>query len=423
VLRGGYGVLYYHAANFEYPDTQGFSVATPFQSPQGPNFPGFQLAAGPPQIIQPSGNSLGPLSFLGNNVTYFERDHPTPTAQQWNLTIQHELWGSTLVEAAYAGGHSTHITAYGYDLNQLDPQYNSLGLALDDRVTNPFFGLIPSGTPLSGQTIARRQALRPYPAYLNVMLTSPPMSSTTYRSGQFKIDRRFSQGLGVLMSYTLSRLEGDVGRNIIDFATIGGAPQGAVMCGQNAKFDRRSCRSIEPQEVRHQFVGSTLYDLPFGKDQRFLSSGVLASIFGGFRLNGIITLRSGLPLVVRGANNGGTADRPNLVGDPALSGDEQSLRRWFNTSAFVAPAPFTFGSAPRVLSSPRGPGFASVDLSVIKNITFNTSSSLQLRAEFFNLFNRVNFNLPNTNFLSGEFGQITSAGEPRRVQFGVKMYF
>jgi hypothetical protein len=225
------------------------------------------------------------------------------------------------------------------------------------------------------------------------------------------------------MSYTLSRLEGDVGRNIIDFASIGGAPQGAVMCGQNATFDRRSCRSVEPQEVRHQFVASTLYDLPFGKDQRFLSSGVLASIFGGFRLNGIITLRSGLPLVVRGANNGGTADRPNLVGDPALSGDEQSLRRWFNTSAFAAPAPFTFGSAPRVLSSPRGPGFASVDLSVIKNITFNSSSSLQLRAEFFNLFNRVNFNLPNTNFLSGEFGQITSAGEPRRVQFGVKMYF
>ena len=77
------------------------------------------------------------------------------------------------------------------------------------------------------------------------------------------------------------------------------------------------CRSIEPQDVTHQFVASTLYDLPFGKGRRFLSSGLLAHIVGGFRVNGIVTLRSGLPLVVRGANNA-PADRPNLVGDPEL---------------------------------------------------------------------------------------------------------
>ncbi len=423
VLRGGYGVLYYHSANFEYPDTQGFSVATPFQSAQGAAFPGFQLAAGPTQIIQPSGNSLGPLSFLGNNVTYFETERPTPTQQQWNLTVQRELPGAMLVELAYAGSHGTHILGYGYDLNQLDPQYNALGLALDDRVPNPFVGLIPAGTPLSGATIARRQALRPYPAYLNVTVANPPLGNTNYHSGQLKVDRRFSRGFGVLVSYTLSRLTGDVGRNIIDFGTIGGAPQGNVMCSQNARFDRRSCRSIEPQDVTHQFVASTLYELPFGKDRRYLSSGgVLSHIVGGFRLNGIVTLRSGLPLVVRGANNG-LADRPNLVGDPELANSEQTLTRWFNTAAFAPPPPFTFGSTPRTLSHPRGPGFASVDLAVTRDVAFNKTSSLQLRAEFFNLFNRVNFNQPNTNFLSGEFGQITSAGDPRRVQFGVKMYF
>jgi hypothetical protein len=423
VLRGGYGVLYYHSANFEYPDTQGFSVATPFQSPQGAAFPGFQLAAGPPQIIQPSGNSLGPLSFLGNNVTYFETDHPTPTQQQWNVTVQRDVAGAMLIEAAYAGGHGTHIMGYGYDLNQLDPQYNALGLALDDRVANPFFGVIPAGTPLSGATIARRQALRPYPAYLNINVANPPLGSTKYHSAQVKVDRRFSQGFGALVSYTFSRLTGDVGRNVIDFGTIGGAPQGNVMCAQNAKFDRRSCRSIEPQDVTHQFVASTLYDLPFGKDRRFLSSGgVLSAIVGGFRLNGIVTLRSGLPLVVRGANNG-LADRPNMIGDPELGDGDQSLTRWFNTAAFAPPPPFTYGNTPRTLSNPRGPGFASVDLAVTRDIAFSPTNSLQLRAEFFNLFNRVNFNQPNTNFLSGEFGQIVSAGDPRRVQFGVKMYF
>jgi hypothetical protein len=188
------------------------------------------------------------------------------------------------------------------------------------------------------------------------------------------------------------------------------------MCGQNAKFDRRSCRSIEPQDITHQFVASTLYDLPFGPGRRYLTSGPLAAVAGGFRVNAIVSLRSGLPLVIRGASNGGVADRPNQVGDPELSSSDRTLTRWFNTAAFAPPAP-------RTLGSPRGPGFASVDLSIVKQIAFNQATTLQFRAEFFNLFNRVNFNLPNTNFLSGEFGQITSAGDPRRVQLGVKLYF
>ena len=116
VVRGGYGLFYYHSAVFEYPDTQGFSVR-PFQSTQGAAFPGFQLAAGPPQIIQPSGNTLGPLSFLGNNVTYFETHRPTPSTQQWNLGMQHELPASTLVELAYAGSRGTH-----FDRLRLRPQ-------------------------------------------------------------------------------------------------------------------------------------------------------------------------------------------------------------------------------------------------------------------------------------------------------------
>ena len=418
VVRGGYGIFYYHSAVFEYPDTQGFSVSTPFQSTQGAAFPGFQLADGPPQIIQPSGNSLGPLSFLGNNVTYFETHRPTPSTQQWNLNVQHELPASTLVELAYAGSRGTHLIGFGYDLNQLDPQYLSLGLALDDRVPNPFFGVIPAGTPLSGATIARSQALKPYPAYLAINVANPPLGRTSYHSGQVKLERRFSRGLGFLGAYTFSKLIGDVGRNIIDFGTVGGAPQSAVTCGQDSKFDRRSCRSIEPQDLTHSFVLSTVYELPFGKG----SSGWLDHVIGGFQLNGIVTLRSGLPLVVRGASNR-AADRPNLVGDPELPADERSLTRWFNTAAFAAPPPFTYGTTPRTLADVRGPGFASVDFSLTKNVALSQTMRLQVRSEFFNLFNRVNFNQPNVNFLSGGFGEITSADVARRVQFGVKLYF
>jgi hypothetical protein len=424
VLRGGYGILYYHSANFEYPDTQGYSVSTPFQSQRGTNFPAFQLSAGPPDLLEPSGNSAGPLSFLGNNVTYFERKRPTPSSQQWNLDVQHELPGSMLVDLAYAGSRGTHIVGFGYDLNQLDPQYLTLGLALDDPVPNPFFGQVPQG-PLSGPTISRRQSLRPYPDYLIITVQNPPLGTTMYHSAQVKMERRFSDGWGFLGSYTFSRLVGDVGRNIIDFNTVGGAPQSNVQCGQDSKFDRRSCRSIEPQDVTHQFVLSGLYDLPFGTGRRFLSSGgALAAIVGGFRVNGILSLRSGLPLVIRGANaTNGPADRPNMIGDPELPSGERTAERWFNTDAFAAPAPFTYGDTPRALSNARGPGFAGVDLALTRDIALGSRSRVQLRAEAFNLFNRTNLNLPNTNFLSGEFGRITTADLPRRIQFGGKFYW
>lgn len=136
----------------------------------------------------------------------------------------------------------------------------------------------------------------------------------------------------------------------------------------------------------------------------------------------LVVLRSGLPLVVRGANNG-AADRPNIIGTASLSNDEREPDRWFDTSVFVAPPQFTFGNVPRTLPNARGPGFASFDLSLVRNIRFTERSSLQLRAEAFNIFNRTNFNLPNTNFHSGEFSQITTAGEPRRVRLGLKLYF
>ncbi len=343
--------------------------------------------------------------------------------QQWNLSIQRELPGQILLDAAYAGSHGTHLIGFGYDLNQLDPQFLSLGLALDDRVPNPLLGKIPASTPLGGATISRRQSLLPFPAYLAVNVSNPSLGNTNYHSGQLKVEKRFSQGLSFLSSYTFSKLIGDVGRNIIDFGTTGGAPQNAVSCGQDAKFNRRSCRSIEPQDITHLHVTSALYELPIGKGKRFLSGGgALAQIAGGWQINGILTLRSGLPLIVRGANNR-AADRPNLIRSAKLPDEERSIDRWFDTGAFAAPPAFTYGNTPRTLPDVRGPGFASFDFSLAKNIAFTETVSLQFRSEFFNLFNRVNFNQPDANFLSGTFGRILSAGEPRRVQFGLKLYF
>jgi hypothetical protein len=115
----------------------------------------------------------------------------------------------------------------------------------------------------------------------------------------------------------------------------------------------------------------------------------------------------------------GVKDRPNLVGDPKIS--SPGPNSWFNTSAFALPPFGTFGSAGRNIL--KGPGFSSIDVSVIKNTAIRERATLQFRAEIFNLLDRANFNLPDSYLGSPSFGRILSAGTPRRVQFGLKLLF
>lgn len=419
IIRGGFGIFYYTGGQLQIPSSLGFGASTSFQSPRAGS-PSFQLANGPDRINQPIGTSLGARSLLGESVVITEPDTRTSYVQQWNLGVQRELPGDLLLDVAYAGSHGVKQLTNNYDLNQLDPRFLSLGLALDESVPNPFFGIIPAGTPFGGATITRRQSLRPYPAFGNIDVRSPNLGNTIYHSAQAKIEKRFSQGLSFLGAYTFSKQIGDVERQITSNQA---APQSGVNCGQSTKYDRRACRSILPQDITHLLTVSYVYELPVGQGKQFLSEdGVLGKILGGFQINGITTLRSGLPLIVRGASNG-AADRPNIIRSARLSRDERSPDRWFDTTAFAAPAPFTFGNVPRALSDARGPGFASFDFSLVKNIRLMERARLQLRAETFNLFNHVNFDQPNVNFLSGGFGTITGAGEPRRVQLALRLDF
>lgn len=421
VIRGAYGIFYYHTANFAFPDTTGFSLSTQYTSSQGP-LPVFQLKNGPAYIDQPPGSSLGPRTNLGSTVYYVEPNSRTPYIQEWNFGIQHTLPGSVVAEAAYAGSHGVKQVVASLDLKALAPQYLTLGLALDDRVPNPLFGKLPATSSLGGATISRSQSLQDFPAYTSVNLLSPNMGNSIYHSLQVRAEKRFSHGLSFLVAYTASKLIGDTGLNILN-VTMPGNPQSDVGCGQSRKYDRRSCRSIEPQDVSQMFVVSYVYELPVGSGKRLLSgAGPLPKILGGWQVNGIATLHTGLPLVIRGANNR-AADRPNQIRSAKLPEGQQTLNQWFDTLAFVAPPMFTYGSTPRTQPDVRGPGAASFDFSLFKNFRISERTALQFRSEFFNFFNRVNFNLPNGTFTSGGFGRITTAGDPRRVQLALKLMF
>ncbi len=197
-------------------------------------------------------------------------------------------------------------------------------------------------------------------------------------------------------------------------------------------YDRRLERAISPQDVSQRLVFSYVYDLPVGTGKKF-GGGWPAWMkvpLGGWQVNGILTLSTGIPLPITAPNTSGSysaVERPNLTADAQLSGDRSTsdkVNEWFNNSVFRQPAPFTFGNGPRTLPDVRAPGVRQMDFSVFKEFHFSERRSLQLRGEFFNLTNTPNFGAPGLTFGTGAFGMISSqTNTPRQIQFGMKAYF
>lgn len=410
IMRGGYGLFYYQPSGTHilgpYMGFNSTSSYTAFNSQ-----PAFQLSNGVPFINPPLGAEGGDGTFLGSSPGFQETNRLTPYVQQWNFGLQHTLPGNSVVEVSYAGNHGLHQASTGYNLNQLDPKYLSLGLALDDPIANPFASL-----GIFGKTISRQQTLLAFPAYTNVNVQFPGFGNSNYHSLLLRFEKRYSNGLSYLVSFTGAKMIGDMATRNSSWLSSG-LDSG---CGQNALFDRRSCRSIEPIDISKRVVASFVYDLPFGRGKSFLTSGIGSAIFGGWQLNGIYEARGGTPLIIRGANNR-AADRPDYLYSAKLSADERSEYRWFDTNAFAQSPLFTFGNAPKTLPDVRGPGLQSLDAAILRNIKLQESLTLQFRADAFNAFNHTNLSLPNTSFTSGTFGQITSAQDARIMQMSLKL--
>lgn len=427
VVRGGYGLFY--ATNFQrdyFGGTAGFaSTFTDYQPPGGnSNLPAFQFKDGfPSPVIQPIGVGLGPSGLLGQGVSYDESDGKNAASHQWTLSAQQQLAGDLVIEAAYTANRVTHLISGNYDLNQLDPEHLALGLALQTQVPNPYAGRVPGA--LGAPTISRAQSLRPYPYYGAVLVRNPHQGFSEYHAMLLSAEKRLSRGFVLLASYTFGKLMSD---SVVVPINFGAVEQVGVVGYQDGKFNRRAERSIDPTDVRHRLVISGIYELPFGDGKRWQPGRVVNWFAGGWQINTVTTVQGGLPLVIRGANNF-RADRPNYLGGAAL--DSPTAERWFNTEAFVNPPNFATGDAPRTLPDARTPGVFNIDLSLLKQVTLGRGLRLQLRAEAFNVTNRVNLGFPNTFFQAGpdgrnvgsNFGRITSARDARIVQFGLRLVF
>jgi hypothetical protein len=305
-----------------------------------------------------------------------------------------------------------------------------MGNALLQSVPNPYYGIIKTvGSPLSQPTITQEQLLLPYPQYTGVGYAGEGVGDSTYESLQVKAEKRFSGGNSILVAYTHSKLISDTD-TITSWLEGGGT--GGIQNWNNLKNEK----SLASFDVPDRLVVSYVLDVPFGKGRKFMSNAnrLADAALGGWGVEGVTTIQEGFPLhlTVNSGNlnayNSGT-QRPNVVPgcDASMSGSITSrLNEYFNTSCFAQPAAFTFGDESRNDPTLRSPGEANWDFSAFKNFALSPEgrARLQFRAEFFNVFNRVQFGYPGQALGANNFGQITGvANSPRLVQFAMKLSF
>jgi hypothetical protein len=258
----------------------------------------------------------------------------------------------------------------------------------------------------------------PYPEFGRIQEVSGH-GEGSYNGLSVKVQRRPTHGLTYLLGYTWSKS--------IDNASAIRNQNFDTLFPQNS-YDTDAERALSSFNVSHRFVGSFLWELPFGEGRRFLSKGgALGRILGGWELSGILTAETGFPITIMTgrdqSNTGAGFDRPNATGKSwELPASERNPDHWFNTGAFALQPFGTFGDVGR--NSIIGPGLFVFDLSLIKNVRIAREHTLQLRLESFNVTNHPNWGPPNNTLVSSAFGRITGTRtNMREVQFGVKYIF
>ncbi len=432
-IRAGYGLFYQlsRATVFGRPGTA-FTINSPVVWTTNSNATLNRRLNNPfpDGVLLPPGRSQGDSTLLGFGVsTILPSNNRNPEYHSWNLSIQRELPGQSVLEVNYTGSRGTHLFMPITTLSPLHPQHWALGRsALQATVPNPFFGQITDPrSQLSGRTVQRFRLLRAMPQYdgTGVGTAEPARGDSNYHALQVKWEKRFGKGLTALTHYTWSKMIDNVSHSSGNVSWLGGSTS-----IQNI-WDLRGERALSSHDIAHRVVITGTYELPLGRNQRFGSdmNRALDWLVGGWNLSGIALMQGGAPLQVTqsGGNIWDGTQRPNLIGDPSTSGRVQDrLNNWFNPAAFAQPAIDVPGSSPRNLNY-RGPGIKTLDGALLKSIRTWEGQRLEIRLEAQNVTNTPMFGDPGgLGFGATNFGQITALRNgvgPRNMQFGLKYYF
>ena len=435
VLRSGYGIFYGGQENgpFSNPSpgfnppffsAQSFAMTQCSASSANPN-PG-QLDCSIPNFnVISQGFPATALSDPNSPELYsVSPGLHTPYNQQWHLGLQYQLPAETVLEVSYAGSRGLKLYAF-YNGNQAVPTADQTAPTAPRRPANKPYPGAPGPCDLADPSNCD-------PVFDVAIATFRSNAVSNYHSLQARLQKRVTHGLQFEASYTYSHALNDASS-----ASLGSQNQGdfrlqtdPLLEYGNADFD-----------VRHRFVLSYVYELPFGKNKAFAgnASGVLDQIIGNWQVAGIATASTGnwftpTDIVTNLSNSDGggfvfNAARPNVVGDP--NGKPCVQGTLFNTCAFASNTVLgTFGNAGRNII--RGPGFQNWDVSLFKMFPLNERARFEFRAEFFNAFNHLNPQFSNPNTIeeniatengSPGFGFAQSARDPRFIQFALKFYF
>jgi hypothetical protein len=404
LVRAAYGVFY-----DPYYNGQGGPLQTPISAP--PYLRTAQLMF-PGSLSNPFANGNPFAAQFAEPMTLLTLSPQLrlPYAQDWNLTIERSFGNNWLLEAGYVGTKGTKLPRF-----------------IEGNPSLP----VPGQTWADQQNNIDQQRLYCQPnalgncTYSSVGLISGGANSS-YNALEASLRKRLSHGLSLLASYTFSKSLDDVS----SFNITGSESQ--PVAGENDlaqnPFDLAAERGRSMFDARHRFVLSYEWELPFWRQAHNWYQAAL----GNWQVNGITTFMSGTPFTVVDQSynydapeiTGFSAFRPNLIGNP--NSGPRTVQQWFNTGAFL---PFDFTTTPAGVYGTEGrnvvegPGLAQWDFSAFKNLRLTESKDLQFRAEFFNLFNRTNFRLPNSDISSPTFGQIQQALAPRLIQFALKLMF
>ena len=419
----------------------GFTLTQSFSNSNNGISPTFTLAQGLPPWTAPP--FVNPSVSNGANVAWYQGREGTRPPENFsvNLSIQHQLSNSMVVEASYNGVMGMHLQSGLLAYNQINPLYiqkygiNALTSALTSTagiatgVPAPWAGF----STLWGSRGTVAQALRPFPQYATIDTTAgggDHSGHSTYHAAILKLERRMGSGLTLQTSYVFSKVLTDAdsywpGSAAADF------------------FNRGLEKSIGQFDVTHNFKMSVVYDLPFGKGKTWLKTGAAAAILGGWRVSGIAAYSSGQPIGVSTSYslpifNGRTpAYVSSYTGWRAQTQGSQFDPSVDNFFVPYGSGPFPLQGTNTALNglgnetryNPKVRLFPNLNenLSIAKSIPIKEKIHLDIRAEAFNVFNRVRFSTGSTQLQSTTFGKLTSNGDllntPRQMQLAAKLYF
>lgn len=347
--------------------------------------PPARLSGGLATPVPPDPTNIRAIS--GGSPNAWDYDLQSTRVMQWSAGVQRELIKDLLVDVSYVGTRTNGLLA-NINLNQSFPGAGA------QNPRRPYFSVNPDLVNLTYRT---------------------NYGGAKYHGLQVRVERRMTNGLSASLAYTYAKYMANAGH---------------VNGGGNGPPQDARCTACEwgpmPEDRRNILVFNHVWELPFGKSRKYLTSGPAAWILGNWNLSGVWTASSGERFTATTAaavsnSAGGGGDRPNRLADGNLPEGERTIDRWFDISAFAAAQQFTFGNAGRGILI--GPGNLTANLNVQRDFLVGERFRTQFRWEMYNAFNRANFGNPNAAIGNPQAGQVSSAAEARTMQLALKFYF